>query len=191
MSKENNLTDFLTDIADNIRFAYSKKVLPTTKKIDPQDFASYITHKTSDDCGILYFSNYNCIRFTGTGGLDEGPSDSQYSPVPSGSYSNGLTIITASSPDDYTFTLTGIEFKTYVLTSYSVKIRMNGQYGTCNVYGHTSSGSVVNMDTSVEMVSTVGYRFSDSAFYNLFPKFLYNFPAMIGSVYTNNNSLLD
>lgn len=190
MSKENNLTDFLTNIADNIRFAYTTKCVPEIKKINPQDFASYIIHEITDVCGILYFSQYNCIRFARIPiESDEGPAESQYSSIPEGSYLGGITIITASSPDEYVFTSTGVEFKNYILTSYSIKIRMNGQYGTCNVYGHTSDGSVVDVTTNVESVPN-GYRFSDYAFNNLFPKYLYNRPAMIGSVYTNGNKVV-
>lgn len=188
MSKENNLTDFLTNIADNIRFAYTTKCVPEITKINPQDFASYIMHEISDNCGILYFSQYNCIRFAGIPSESEAPTESQYSSFPDGAY-NGITIITASSPNDYVFTSTGVEFKNYILTSYSIKIRMDSLHGTCNVYGHTSDGSVVDVTTNVESVPN-GFRFSDRAFNNLFPKFLYNRPAMIGSVYTNDNRFL-
>lgn len=52
MSKANNLTDFLTDIANAIR---TKKEYPSTKKINPQDFASKIASITANIDGVVNF----------------------------------------------------------------------------------------------------------------------------------------
>lgn len=46
MSKSNNLTDFLTDVANSIR---TRKSYPSTQKINPQNFSSEITSIPTGD----------------------------------------------------------------------------------------------------------------------------------------------
>lgn len=50
MSKENNLTDFLTDVAGAIR---TKKGYPSTQKINPQDFSDEIASIQSGSAPVL------------------------------------------------------------------------------------------------------------------------------------------
>ena len=64
MAKDNNLQDFLTDIADAIR---EKK--GTTEKINPQDFATEIANLSSGDdsgsgSGLKYLPKYYSIDWS-------------------------------------------------------------------------------------------------------------------------------
>ena len=69
MAKNNNLTDFLTDIADAIR---AKK--GTTDKINPQDFADEIASIKSEDGVSVNRVTY--LRRIGEGYIDTGVSGS-------------------------------------------------------------------------------------------------------------------
>lgn len=82
MAKDNNLQDFLTDIADAIR---EKK--GTTEKINPQDFATEITNLSSGGSGESSGDDSN-IEYLDVSGLDVTNKDSKYSFF--GMYSNSI-----------------------------------------------------------------------------------------------------
>ena len=150
MAKDNNLQDFLTDIADAIR---EKK--GTTEKINPQDFATEIANLSSGDdsgsgSGLKYLPKYYSIDWsvaeegwkTALKGGGEFPPTEFAATIKSGNFItpldptepeisvNAFSFLPVGFQNNNTFDVTIFETLESVIdffkTDFSIPISMNG-----------------------------------------------------------------
>lgn len=157
MSKENNLTDFLTDIAVRLKDV-NRDITGTS--INPQDFSELIASKnTNYDSSNPYVVGYNntSLVFGGEWKKDMfGNITIDGANSPSGySLTNGKTILLLGKMSDNPQNKVTFTFKDNNFQDFSVRVKLFVESGICWFTGTTTDGEVKQYQTTIKNSATI------------------------------------
>ena len=174
MSKENNLKEFLTDIAIRLRDV-NRDITGTS--INPQDFSELIASKDPDynisNPYIVGYNNQNLVfggqwRKNMYGNITTGGGNWPYGYTPT----NGKTVLLLGKMYDSYRNKESFTFKGNKYQDFTVRIKIFGESGICWFTGTTTGGVITSYQTAIKNSSTTEgvtiFNCADTSFNYLF-----------------------